>query len=781
MSTRGRTATPPHTLIQAMVAAWEALARPGDGVVPPVAVLWTDHAGEWNKLWPTVLDAGFPALRLGAYDLASRTGPAIWIRAVLAGALPDIAPGQCSVVYLPGIERNQLRAGPGCPPDVQPLVELLYRGTGWWHRTNYDDWTVGGYLGSGVDYGGLGLDMPRDHATRQAAAGAVVKLATVPLDRLRGRTLRASDFDSLHLPDPVLTLLAWLERGDVVRAGMGADAWESLRSLARDQFGVDPEVDDAQAVVRKMTDPSGQLDPVWQRLAAIPHQYPGVVARLRALGGTIPDLFAEEARFPATNDAGELAVRAALGALPGHAPSEARAAVRTLEAEHGRRRSWTWAVIGEARMAQALEPLSRLAHATATGPGATDIPGIAQWYEHTGHQADRAALDALRLATGSNTTLIREAVGKLYLPWLEQVATKFQSAVGPNPSLTLAPTGTTPPADGECIVFVDGLRFDVAAWLGTELRAGDVDVTLSHRLAPFPSVTGTAKPFAAGAQASIDRASGSTSSFEPRLLGSGQPASSDKLRTLLQLGGVTILPACEAPVTDDARGWIEVGTIDKRGHDGGLDMVVHLDEEIALATRTVIALLDAGWKQVRVVTDHGWLLVPGNLPYQPLPRVVAPDQWARAALPDDGAMPDVPLRPWHWNPMVQVASPAGVGSFRPNVAYAHGGLTPQECVVPELLVRRGTVTNPVTVRSVTWNRMSCRVDVETGGQTVRVALRLSWRDEASTIAVAPQPVGVSGSCRVAVSDDHEGKAITVVVLDPTGNVLARAATTVGGA
>ena len=28
----------------------------------------------------------------------------------------------------------------------------------------------------------------------------------------------------------------------------------------------------------------------------------------------------------------------------------------------------------------------------------------------------------------------------------------------------------------------------------------------------------------------------------------------------------------------------------------------------------IVALLDAGWASVRLVTDHGWLLIPGSLP-----------------------------------------------------------------------------------------------------------------------------------------------------------------------
>ena len=764
-----------------MAAAWASLARAGDGTVAPVAVLWTDPSSEWNALWPALLASGTSAVRLGAYDPATRTGPAIWIRAALAGALPDVTLGPCPVVYLPGIARDRLRAGPECPPEWQPLVELLFRGTGWHHRTNYDDWTVAGYLGSGVEYGGLGLDVARDHDTRAAAVRSLPTLATAPLDRLRGKRLEASDFDTLHLPDPVVSLLEWLEHGEAARTGATPEVWGALRSLARTQFGVDPETADPAVVVRSLTDPSSRLDPVWHRFADAPHRYPRVVGHLRALGPAAADLFTDEKRFPASNDADEAAVRSALASLPAHAPASARDTVKALEATHARRRDWTWAALGQAPMARALEPLARLAASTAAGADVANAPGIASWYARTGWRADAAALQALRHATGADAALLRNVVHTLYLPWLEQAAGAFQEAAGPNPVATLAPSGTTAPEAGECLVFVDGLRFDVAAALRDALVSDDLAVAVSHRVAPYPSVTGTAKPFAAGVAGAIDRSSARAEDFEPRVLATGQAATGGRLRALLGEAGVTVLTGVGAPPSPEARGWLETGTIDKRGHDGGLDLVVHLDDEVDAAARVVAGLMTAGWRRVRVVTDHGWLLVPGNLPYRTLPRAVAADQWARAALPDEGSAPDAPLRAWHWNPLVLIASPPGVASFRPNVAYAHGGLSPQESVVPELVVTAGGDRPRVAIREVAWNRLSCRVTLETGGQAVRVALRTAWRDPSTTIGGPSQPVGASGSVRVPVSDEHEGKAVAVVAIDGAGTVLARASTNVGGA
>ena len=45
-------------------------------------------------------------------------------------------------------------------------------------------------------------------------------------------------------------------------------------------------------------------------------------------------------------------------------------------------------------------------------------------------------------------------------------------------------------------MFADGLRYDVAGMLAERLEAKGYRVRLSHRLAPLPTVTSTAKPFA---------------------------------------------------------------------------------------------------------------------------------------------------------------------------------------------------------------------------------------------------------------------------------------------
>jgi hypothetical protein len=150
--------------------------------------------------------------------------PAIWLKCIVERTLPDLAPPAdiVPILYLPGVSRQDLRAGGDCPAPVQPLIELQYRGTPW-HQRNGRDWTLEAFLSS---EDGLGLDIALDNRTREAMVRALPVLATEPLAPLRGHRLDADDFDRLSVGDPVRDLLGWMSepetfQGDaaILRAG----------------------------------------------------------------------------------------------------------------------------------------------------------------------------------------------------------------------------------------------------------------------------------------------------------------------------------------------------------------------------------------------------------------------------------------------------------------------------------------------------------------------------------------------------------------------------------
>jgi hypothetical protein len=212
----------------------------------------------------------------------------------------------------------------------------------------------------------------------------------------------------------------------------------------------------------------------------------------------------------------------------------------------------------------------------------------------------------------------------------------------------------------------------------------------------------------------------------------------------------------------------------------GIRVVNEVEREIDTIADRVLSLLNAGWKRIRIVTDHGWLLLPGGLPKVDLPASLVQTKWARCASVRGDSHANVPVYPWHWNSNVRIASPPGIGSFIAGTEYAHGGVSLQECVVPEIVIEPGTGASRAVIKSVSWRGMRCRVSVESNTTGLQIDLRTHYQQPQSSIVAAHKSVDSEGESSLAVGDDrHEGVAVTVVLLDAAGNVLDYKATTVG--
>ena len=179
----------------------------------------------------------------GPYNPDKQSGPAIWLKCVIAGTLPDVerAEDAAPILYLPGVSRKELRAIENCPPALAPLAELQYRGT-FWTQANARDWTILAFLQS--RHGGLGLDAAQDQATRQAVQRALPELLRQPLESLRDRRLEAADFDALLVEDLVRDVLVWLDRPEDAQRSWRAGRWDAFCSNCREQLDFDPQRDD---------------------------------------------------------------------------------------------------------------------------------------------------------------------------------------------------------------------------------------------------------------------------------------------------------------------------------------------------------------------------------------------------------------------------------------------------------------------------------------------------------------------------------------------------------
>ena len=769
------------TLIDAIRESMAASLRGPDGAEPPAALLWTDPDGQWRPLIPELMKALPELYELGAYAPTERRGPVIWLKCVVERTLPDAAPeaGATPVLYLPEVGLQTLRAADDCDAMLQPLIELQYRGAVW-HQHNGRDWTVEAFL---VSNDALGLDVARDVATRAAALRALPLLAAESVDALRGRRLEAEDFNRLSIGDPIRDLLTWMSDAEAFEAKSDPDRWAVFRDVCRHEFAFDLETDGLRAAAEALASEGGKWNEVWRRFSDAPQLYPGVPAALR--GVRHRDLLhsTDPSRQPDLNKDREDGLREALREAAGLPHADACERVAALDDEHRERREWVWARIGESPYALALEPLGRLARAARREADASSAEALAADYAAEGWCCDRAAIEALAcLKPGAVNDPVSNVVRALYEPWLDRAARRFQerlTAMDADPGKSAS--GVDAEAD-TCILFVDGLRFDLGAMLGERLEARGVRVRLGHRIAPIPTVTATAKPLASPAHTACAGVA-SAEDFLPAVSGGGKPANTAQLRALMAQQGIAILEADEmAMALDRGTGaWMETGEIDKLGHSLGSGLARQIDPEIDAVADCVDALLAAGWRKIRVVTDHGWLLLAGGLPKVDLPPSLVETKWARCAAVRGESEPDVPTYPWYWDPLLRIASPPGIGAFRAGTEYAHGGVSPQECVVPDLIAERETTVATVRITSLDWRGMRCRVTVETGAQGVRVDLRLNRKQRDSSIAETVRAVDDAGGASLVVPDDeHEGAAALVVVLDEAGRVLDDRPTTVGG-
>lgn len=763
-----------------------ALRRAADYVkydqAPPACVLWTDEKRQWEPLVPRLRAVMSELLTLGVYAPEMRTGPAIWLRCMIACTLPDIGywPDDATpVLYLPGIGKQDLKAVETAPHMLQPLAELQYRGTIWNQPQGQRDWTILSFLTNGE--GGLGVEVLRDGPTQAMLPLALLALAELPVARLHAAApLRAAWLRDLLLPDSARTLLQWLSDPVATRAALTDAGWSAFVTICQEQYHFDPARDGPLTAAALLAKRNDAWAAVWERFAESPAAYPGVPKSLRRasrpLSGTLSDA---SGAWPQENDEAETTLRAALAGLRPEMPGEARDAVLALEVEHAPRREWVWAQLGQSPLALALSALASLAQATAAPLAGGDIAGIVAAYAGGGWEADAAALDALAAVTsGDDVAVVKNAVHILSHVWLRDAAEAFATAVGESPSHYASPPRVvTPPELGVCLLFADGLRYDVGQRLVAHLDTRGYAASAVPHLAALPTVTPTAKP----ALSPVAGWLGPGTGFDLAVTVTGQKVNVEILRGLLANAGYTVLRGDDIG-TGSGAAWTESGSLDSYGHGQGWKLARRVREEIRELADRIAALLDAGWQEVRVVTDHGWLLLPGGLPKADPPVAITDEKKGRCARLKPGAAYEGQTVPWHWDADVRVAVAPGISCFEAGKEYEHGGLSPQECVVPVITVRATTAaTAPVTIESVEWHRLRVRVRLAGALAGCSVDIRTKPGDAATSRIKDVKGMQSDGVVSLFVADpDDEGSAAHVVVLDMQGSVLAQRLTTIGG-
>lgn len=742
-------------------------------LAPPAAIIWTDRHREWGDQ-VEVLREKRAVLTLGDCAPEARTGPAIWIRCMLGRTIAEdkLLPGVVPVVYLPGVAREDLRAVEDCPEALKPIAELQYRSVFFTHP-NGRDWTVSAWLAHKSR--GADVDVAADQETLDALVTAQKVLFEQQVETLRGRTLRASDLLELVNPDLTALVLRWIDDEGAFKQSLRPDEWRAFVSQVQQHFKLDVEGEGVLSAAEALADRAGEWGVVWQRFAEAPHKHPGIPDVLRRVTPATL-LPAHPDSYPQVNEELEASLRSDLAALRSVTASDARARVGELEQEHGARRASVWHELGETPLADALEHVAVLCEQTERALGGSDPAAFGAVYASGGWRADDAYLRALGcVEAAQDADTVHACAAAVYQPWVDSGARALQGvahAQWPAPQAAEHPAGTA-------LLFCDGLRYDLAKRLAAVLEGRRVEVELQHELSAVPTLTATAKPAVTPVAGALSTGDG----FTPTVTSSGKPATAPALRVAMVQEGWHILEPTEVgDVT--GRAWTEMGDIDALGHKVEAKMVGQIDSEIRLVADRVDELLAAGWTRVVVVTDHGWLLMPDKLPKVDLPKHLADPRTGRCArLKPDAHVPDVIALAWTWDPDVRIAVAPGIATFVDGKRYDHGGVSPQECVIPRVICTRASsaAAEQVELIDVRWVGQRLRVALAGSHAGCTIDLRRKAADAESSYAGGARSVDEEGIGALLVHDDGAlGEAATLVVLDSSGTVLLQRPTIIGG-
>ena len=789
-------------IIEFLIQSIRSAARYNpEAQVAPACILWPDGGREWEAVIPR-LQQEMPELAVhGSYSPQKRSGPAIWLRCLVARKIEDVKlpAGRPPIIYLPGLGRQGLRAADSIPEDIKPLAELQYRGA-FWSQVNASDWTVFMFLKS--DQGGLGLDVAKDAGTKNAMQLSLYRLLDEDVEQLRGKRLDKDYFNTLLTGDSQRSLLQWLNSEEAFRESRSDSEWKAFVEVCKSQFAFHPEQEGILAGVALLAaHAAGPWKSVWERFCEAPRLYPNIPLQIRKCKPPVDTIYWHTSGdsslegWPQWNEEQESKLRKdleLLGSLPSHV---ARKKLEELDKQHAIRRDLILARIGEAPLAQALEHLSNLARITGNSLAAGTIDDLMAGYAASGWRADDALMRALAcLKRPEDFEAAKIAIRNTYLPWAEESARHLQKAVSesgyPGGVASGSASSQKAPyyAEGECLLFVDGLRFDAAKRLAEQLA--DIGYRVDERIAwaALPTVTPTGKPAVSPVRDKIrglDADLNANADFEPSVATSGQSLRGGyHLKRLMKEAGWTVLDSSSVG-TGKGNSWCEFGNIniDSEGHNRGWRLAFHLESILGEIQDKVVQLLAAGWKNVRIVTDHGWLLLPGGLPKTDLPSALTQNKWGRCAALKPGAATEERLYPWYWNPDRHFALADGISCFQEGKEYDHGGLSLQECLNLELTISAGISHDTpaaLEITDVVWKGLRCTIALEGSYQGLTLDVRSQPGNPASSKVVGTKPIKDNGTASVVVENEElAGTDASIVLLDTKGKLAAMQDTVIG--
>jgi hypothetical protein len=408
---------------------------------------------------------------------------------------------------------------------------------------------------------------------------------------------------------------------------------------------------------------------------------------------------------------------------------------------------------------------------------ASSIADIQAYYTTRGYTIDqdmRKALAAVR--TARDKALVKSIIQLCYQPWLESITHKFQQLIARDAGIFSQQTAAVESED--YVLFVDAFRYELAHEFCQRLEGKQWKVSLQAGWSAIPSLTPTAKPQVSPIAGYVAEES-SITEFRPQLQ-SGRDLQTQVFRETLKVAGFQFVTQA-ADIQAEGRYWQEIGDIDTKGHTEQSDMVRRIAELFDQLQEALEVAFERGIRRIKLVTDHGWLLLPGGLPKRQLHAGLTETRWGRCALLKEGATTDLLHLPWRWNPAIFIAYAPGISFFKANEEYAHGGISVHECLVPTVWIEHTAAQKThATILQVKWVNLKCAIQTSELPDGYQVDIRTKYNDAKTSIVLSRHKTVRDNAVSLLVDDAAEHQAATVVLMDENERILDKQPTTVGG-
>jgi hypothetical protein len=747
-------------------------------MVKPEVILWLDPDNQWGDVMPVLQSALPQLLILGNYDPLSKTGPAIWLKCMIARLLPeaDWDAEVIPIVYLPNVAKSDLKNVENAVFNFQPLLEYQYTGT-LFLQENGREWSILAFVENPLS--GLGIKVAKDTATKDALKKT---LSTIFRDKdvFSGKNFIDADYLNHQLfPNIMPTLLKWLCKGDTYLQTLDAGKREVFTHLCKSQYDFEPDTKNIKAIVEKLGAQKNAWKYVWQFYATAPHKYAEIEALLRMSKPTDlgTGIFAlPDESWPQVNEQKETTLGAALEKAAKLEATKALSVLNVLETEHAIRRHWVWRELGKSPLAEALQDLVVMASKSRESYASASIDDLKNYYITEGYRIDQAMRQALAVVkTDKDKTLIKGIIHLFYQPWLETLTNKFQKLV--EADATIFTSQTAREETESYVLFVDAFRYELAEAFKDRLVENKYKVELENSWSAIPSLTPTAKPNVSPIATLVSTQSKITE-FRPQLE-NGKDLLTPVFRDALKTKDYKLVMQ-PSDIQSDGKHWQEIGDIDTKGHEEQADMVRRVEELFGQVQEALDNAFAKGIKRIKIVTDHGWLLLPGGLPKTQLNVGLTETRWGRCALIKEGAKTNLLHLPWRWDPSVFIAYAPSISFFKANEEYAHGGISIHECLVPTMYIENPNAsTVEATIKGVNWVNLKCTILTHQAPDGYAIDIRTKYNDEKTSIVLLKKQLK-DNKITLMVDDAADAQAATIVLLDENERIINKQATTVGG-